>query len=180
MTPDWQAKCSVIFKSIWPILIGYLEWQDIVHHALPSSTLTENKLCVCVCVCVSSLLLKFFYQFWGFKVCISHVSDHMWDQPNLLGTRCVKLITRLNLEPRLWLHSHMALLCHTSSWFGASSYKLRGVTYGPSESLMANTPRYERKAKVILKLVFLRHLWLCKHHWSWCSFNMDINPLFQS
>jgi len=78
--------------------------------------------------------------------------------PYQLGIRGVKLITHLNLEPRLRLHSHIALLCHTSSWFGASSYKLHGVTCGPSESLTANMPRNEREAKVILKLVFLRHL----------------------
>jgi len=41
-------------------------------------------VCVCVCVCVSSLLLNFFYQLWGFKVCISHVSDQLWDQPSPL------------------------------------------------------------------------------------------------
>ena len=105
---------------------------------------THRKLTVCVCVCVCLhfiiiiiITIIIIYQFWGFKVCISHVSDQLWDQPNpyLLGTRSVKLITRLNLEPRLRRHGHITLLCHTSSWFGASSYKLHGVTYGPSESL---------------------------------------------
>jgi len=155
MTPDSDRPNAVTFSRAYD-QFWLVTWNGRTLFTAPCRVLHPQKTnSMHVCVCLFTFI-NFFLTSSGFprSVFLMYLTNCGTNQaPYLLGTRGVKLITCLTLEPRLRLHGHITLLCHTSSWFGASSYKLHGVTYGPSESLTGKIcTSMKEKRKLYLSL----------------------------